>query len=80
MPFRRYFINFYGRKKISFDFIFSMKMMSKISLNDLLIIVLNTSINIILSKSISIEGVKKKSPIAAFKNATIGHGHIVAFL
>ena len=58
MPFRRYFIDFYGRKKISFDFIFSIKMMSKLSLNDLLIIVLNTSVNIILTKSISIVGIK----------------------
>ena len=58
MPFRRYFIDFYGRKKISFDFIFSIKMMSKFSLNDLLIIVLNTSVNIILTKSISIVGIK----------------------
>ena len=58
MPFRRYFIDFYGRKKISFDFIFSIKMMSKLSINDLLIIVLNTSVNIILTKSISIVGIK----------------------
>ena len=58
MRFRRYFIDFYGRKKISFDFIFSIKMMSKLSLNDLLLIVLNTSVNIILTKSISIVGIK----------------------
>ena len=61
MPFRRYFINFYGRKKkkkFTFDFMFSIKMLSKLSLNDLLIIVLKTSINITLTKSINIKAIK----------------------
>ena len=46
------------KKKFTFDFIFSIKMMSKLSLNDLLIIVLKTSINITLTKSINIKAIK----------------------